>query len=150
MELLGKKNKDGKWCNLTVFETIWNFLCQDLWVLTLIHIYVWLFVSDNLSKRVENINSYFTFSLYSNVCRSLFEKSKLLFAFLLCARIKQHNNQINMVRQIVTIKQNLKLALIKKIILIYIQSKYLCLIHSSYLFKCIYFVVDIKSILPGF
>ncbi|KAL3881803.1 hypothetical protein ACJMK2_028195, partial [Sinanodonta woodiana] len=52
--------------------------------------------ADNIPQRVENINNYFTFSLYSNVCRSLFEKHKLMFAFLLCARIKQFNNQIDM------------------------------------------------------
>jgi len=38
VELFGtedkNENKDGKWCILTVFKTIWNFLCQDLWVLS--------------------------------------------------------------------------------------------------------------------
>uniref|UniRef100_A0A8C4HI64 Dynein, axonemal, heavy chain 1 n=1 Tax=Dicentrarchus labrax TaxID=13489 RepID=A0A8C4HI64_DICLA len=34
-------------------------------------------------SRIANINEFFTFSLYSNVCRSLFEKHKLMFAFLL-------------------------------------------------------------------
>uniref|UniRef100_A0A8C3HTZ9 Dynein axonemal heavy chain 1 n=1 Tax=Chrysemys picta bellii TaxID=8478 RepID=A0A8C3HTZ9_CHRPI len=41
--------------------------------------------ADTLKKRIVNINKYLTFSLYSNVCRSLFEKHKLMFAFLLCA-----------------------------------------------------------------
>lgn len=54
--------------------------------------------SDNLQQRVLNINNYFTFSLYSNVCRSLFEKDKLLFAFLLCTRMKMYRAEINMVR----------------------------------------------------
>ena len=52
---------------------------------------------DNLPQRIENINEYFTFSLYSNVCRSLFEKHKLMFAFLLCVRILQNEDKINMV-----------------------------------------------------
>lgn len=52
--------------------------------------------SDNLEKRIENINNYFTFSLYSNVCRSLFEKDKLLFSFLVCVRILMNDNKINM------------------------------------------------------
>uniref|UniRef100_A0A8B9EVG3 Dynein axonemal heavy chain 1 n=1 Tax=Anser cygnoides TaxID=8845 RepID=A0A8B9EVG3_ANSCY len=34
--------------------------------------------------------------LYSNVCRSLFEKHKLMFAFLLCARILMNDGQIDM------------------------------------------------------
>ncbi|XP_060076356.1 dynein axonemal heavy chain 1-like, partial [Ylistrum balloti] len=52
--------------------------------------------ADNLPQRVKNINEYFTFSLYSNVCRSLFEKHKLLFSFLLCTRIKMNKGLINM------------------------------------------------------
>uniref|UniRef100_A0A8B9L8A4 Dynein, axonemal, heavy chain 1 n=1 Tax=Astyanax mexicanus TaxID=7994 RepID=A0A8B9L8A4_ASTMX len=44
-----------------------------------------IFLADTLEQRIININEYFTFSLYSNVCRSLFEKHKLMFAFLLCA-----------------------------------------------------------------
>ena len=54
-------------------------------------------LSDNVPQRTKNINDYFTFSLYSNVCRSLFEKHKLLFAFLLCVRILQHDGKIDMV-----------------------------------------------------
>ncbi|XP_030840434.1 dynein heavy chain 1, axonemal isoform X1 [Strongylocentrotus purpuratus] len=52
--------------------------------------------ADNLPQRIININEYFTFSLYSNVCRSLFEKHKLMFAFLLCVRILQNEGKINM------------------------------------------------------
>lgn len=44
-------------------------------------------VADDIAERVQIINDYFTFSLYSNVCRSLFEKHKLLFAFLFAVRI---------------------------------------------------------------
>jgi dynein heavy chain len=51
--------------------------------------------SDDVEERIENINDYFTFSLFSNVCRSLFEKHKLLFAFLLCARILMHDGKID-------------------------------------------------------
>ncbi|XP_052743009.1 dynein axonemal heavy chain 1-like [Bicyclus anynana] len=43
--------------------------------------------NEDIFERVETIIEHFTFLLYQNVCRSLFERHKLLFAFLLCARI---------------------------------------------------------------
>ncbi|XP_056267415.1 dynein axonemal heavy chain 1 [Pseudoliparis swirei] len=52
--------------------------------------------ADTVEKRIANINEFFTFSLYSNVCRSLFEKNKLMFAFLLSARIMMNDNNIDM------------------------------------------------------
>ncbi|NWU63519.1 DYH1 protein, partial [Pterocles burchelli] len=52
--------------------------------------------ADTLKDRVVNINNYVTFSLYTNVCRSLFEKHKLMFAFLLCVRILMNDGQIDM------------------------------------------------------
>ncbi|KAL8563604.1 Dynein heavy chain 1, axonemal [Nucella lapillus] len=52
--------------------------------------------ADSIPQRIENINNFFTFSLYCNVCRSLFEKHKLLFAFLLCSRLGQHNGHIDL------------------------------------------------------
>ncbi|MCJ8744212.1 hypothetical protein PDJAM_G00116030 [Pangasius djambal] len=52
--------------------------------------------ADTLEQRISNINEYFTFSLYSNVCRSLFEKHKLMFAFLLCVRIMMNKDKIDM------------------------------------------------------
>jgi len=55
-------------------------------------------LTDNIADRSANINDYFTYSLYCNVCRSLFEKHKLLFAVLLAARILQSKGAINMVR----------------------------------------------------
>ncbi|XP_058804505.1 dynein axonemal heavy chain 1-like [Phymastichus coffea] len=51
--------------------------------------------NEDVAIRVNNINGYFTFSLYGNVCRSLFERHKLHFAFLLCIRIQMHDELIN-------------------------------------------------------
>ncbi|ENN79658.1 hypothetical protein YQE_03893, partial [Dendroctonus ponderosae] len=51
--------------------------------------------SDDIAERVVTINEYFTFNLFSNVCRSLFEKHKLHFAFLMCIRILMEDGQIN-------------------------------------------------------
>ncbi|XP_065097060.1 dynein axonemal heavy chain 1 [Paramisgurnus dabryanus] len=52
--------------------------------------------AETVKERITNINEFFTFSLYCNVCRSLFEKHKLMFAFLLCARILMNDNKIDM------------------------------------------------------
>lgn len=38
-------------------------------------------------ERIKLLNSYFTLALYENVCRSLFEKHKLLFSLILCVQI---------------------------------------------------------------
>ncbi|EGR32330.1 hypothetical protein IMG5_087930 [Ichthyophthirius multifiliis] len=47
------------------------------------------------SERVSIVSQYLTYSIYSNVCRSLFEKDKLLFSFLLLIRIQENKKHID-------------------------------------------------------
>ncbi|KAM9584412.1 dynein axonemal heavy chain 3 [Trichechus inunguis] len=51
--------------------------------------------SDELDLRIEYIIEHFTLSIYNNVCRSLFEKDKLLFSLLLTIGIMKEKKQIN-------------------------------------------------------
>ncbi|XP_071037846.1 dynein axonemal heavy chain 3 [Parasteatoda tepidariorum] len=51
--------------------------------------------STDVPRRITNLNEHFTASIYRNVCRSLFEKDKLLFSFLLCVGILRGRNAIN-------------------------------------------------------
>jgi len=51
--------------------------------------------SDDGQQRIVTLNQYFTLSLYQNVCRSLFERHKLLFSFLLCAKILFGDDKID-------------------------------------------------------
>uniref|UniRef100_A0A7S0PMT4 Dynein heavy chain n=1 Tax=Micromonas pusilla TaxID=38833 RepID=A0A7S0PMT4_MICPS len=51
--------------------------------------------ADDVEARIEILNEYFTYSLYNNICRSLFERHKLMFSLLLCVAIMQQRGEID-------------------------------------------------------
>ncbi|XP_012271492.1 dynein heavy chain 3, axonemal [Orussus abietinus] len=50
--------------------------------------------APTLQGRTSSLNAFFTFAVYRNVCRSLFEKDKLIFSLVLCVGIKRAEGKV--------------------------------------------------------
>ena len=51
--------------------------------------------SDDIPTRLNTLADWFTYSLYENICRSLFEAHKVLFSFCVCIKIMQGSGKID-------------------------------------------------------
>ena len=51
--------------------------------------------SEDVDTRLVNLNDTFMYSLYLNICRSLFENHKLMFSLLLLVALMKHAQKID-------------------------------------------------------
>lgn len=51
--------------------------------------------AESVEERSRALNEAFTYALFINVCRSLFEAHKLMFSFLLAVKILQNRKDID-------------------------------------------------------
>eukprot|EP01018_Ginkgo_biloba_P007891 Gb_26552 [translate_table: standard] len=51
--------------------------------------------SDDLATRISTLNDYFTYTLFCNISRSLFEKDKLLLSFIIATTIMSSQGKVS-------------------------------------------------------
>ena len=51
--------------------------------------------AESVEERSKALNEAFTYALFVNVCRSLFEAHKIMFSFLLAIKILQNRKEID-------------------------------------------------------
>lgn len=54
-----------------------------------------LLQAESVAERSRALNEAFTYALFINVCRSLFEAHKLMYSFLLAIKILQNRKEID-------------------------------------------------------
>lgn len=70
-------NEFGQVCPMYEYSLQW-FL--DLFVHTIMNTPK----EEDLKQRLDKLNTFFTRSIYANLCRSLYDRDKMIFSFILC------------------------------------------------------------------